>query len=92
LTRERFAVLSYFLLLALFLVDFGLILVFPESAAYLSLWFGPIFALLGIQLIYFRNEHAAIWGKWGGPQARAFAFVGAFFILIGLYFTFGAGF
>lgn len=92
MTRERFALVSYFFLLALFIGDFALILLFPGSAASLSLWFGPIFALLGIQLIYFRNEHAGIWEKWGGPQARAFAFVGAFFLLIGLYFAFGVSF
>ncbi len=92
MTRERFTLVSYFFLLALFVLDFVLILIFPGSAGFLSLWFGPIFALLGIQLIYFRNEHASIWEKWGGPQARAFAFVGAFFLLIGLYFAFGVGF
>ena len=91
MTRERFALISYFFLLALFVGDFALILLFPGSAASLSSWFGPIFALLGIQLIYFRNEHAKIWQKWGGPQSGVFIFVGFFFLLIGLYFAFGAG-
>ncbi len=91
MTRERFAFISYFFLLALFVGDFALILLFPGSAPSLSLWFGPIFALLGIQLIYFRNEHAKIWSGWGGPQAGVFMFVGFFFLIIGLYFAFGAG-
>jgi hypothetical protein len=50
LTRERFALVSYFFLLALFVVDFVLILIFPGLAEFLSAWFGPIFALLGAQL------------------------------------------
>ncbi len=90
MTRERLALVSYFLLLALFVGDFVLILVFPGSAGSLSVWFGPIFFLLGVQLIYFRNEHARIWERWGGPPARTFAFVGFFFLLIGMYFVFGA--
>lgn len=92
MTRERFALISYFFLLALFVGDFVLILLFPGSAAVFSAWFGPIFALLGVQLIYFRNEHARFWSRWGGPSARAFAFVGVFFLLIGLYFAFGVDF
>ena len=92
MNRERFALISYFFLLALFVGDFVLILLFPGSAAFLSLWFGPIFALLGIQLVYFSNEHARIWAGWGGPQPRMFAFVGVFFLLIGLYFAFGSSF
>ena len=91
MTRERFALISYFFLLALFFGIFVLALLFPSSAASLSLWFGPIFALLGTQLIYFRNEHARVWEGWGAPQARTFAFVGFLFLLIGLYFAFGAG-
>ncbi|MGB3680963.1 MAG: hypothetical protein WA990_00610 [Rubrobacteraceae bacterium] len=90
MTRERFALVSYLFLLTLFVGDFALILLFPGSAAYFSVWFGPIFAVLGAQLVYFRNEHARIWADWGGPQARAFAFVGVFFLMIGLYFAFGA--
>lgn len=92
MTRERFAIVSYFFLLALFVVDFVLILIFPGLAEFLSAWFGPIFALLGAQLIYFRNEHARIWAGWGGPAARTFAFIGVLFLLIGLYFAFGTNF
>lgn len=89
MNRERFALISYFFLLALFVGDFVLILLYPESAAVFSAWFGPIFAALGLQLIYFREEHARIWSHWGGPSARMFMFVGVFFLLIGLYFAFG---
>ncbi len=85
--RKRLALISYVALMALFVVDFTLILIFPGPSPFL-LMLGPIFVLLGAQLVFFRQEHARIWERFGAPSASIFAFVGFLFIVLGLYFTF----
>lgn len=89
LDRKQLALVSYVALMTLFVVDFVLILLFPGPSIFL-LMLGPIFVLLGVQLIFFRQEHARIWERFGEPTATIFAFVGFLFVVLGLYFTFNA--
>jgi hypothetical protein len=88
LSRQRIALFSYAALLAAVLADLVLIFVFPAYPVFLAL-LGPIFILLGFQIVYFFKEHAKIWENWGAPSPALFLFVGFSFTMIGILFTFG---
>lgn len=85
--RKRLALVSYIALMGILLLDFVLVVLFPGPSPFL-LMLGPIFFVLGAQLVLFRQEHTAIWERFGGPSVGMFMFVGFLFIVLGLYFTF----
>ncbi len=87
--RKRVALFSYAALMAAFIADFILILLFPRYPIFVML-LGPIFVVLGTQIAYFSKEHAHIWERWGAPSPTLFLFVGFSFIVLGFIFIFGA--
>jgi hypothetical protein len=89
LDRRRTALFTYVALMAAFVVDFILIFLFPGYPVFMAL-LGPIFVLLGVQIVYFSREHARIWEGWGAPSHTLFLFVGFSFIVLGFAMTFGA--
>jgi hypothetical protein len=89
LDRKRLALVSYVALMVVLMTDFVLVVLFPGPSIFL-LMLGPIFVVLGVQLVFFRQEHARVWERFGAPTASIFAFVGFLFIVLGLYFAFDA--
>lgn len=87
--RRRIALISYAALIAAFIADFILIVLFPDYPIFMAL-LGPIFVVLGVQIVYFSRDHARIWERWGKPSSTLFLFVGFSFIVLGFVFTFGA--
>ena len=87
--RQWFVLGSYFFLLLLFVGSVAVVVVIPSLAGVLTVWLGPIFAVMGAHLIHFRQDHAGIWAAWGGPAAGAFLMVGLFFIGVGVFFVLG---
>lgn len=75
--------------MAAFILDFILIFLFPNYSIFRVL-LGPIFVVLGVQIVYFSRDHAQIWERWGKPSPTLFLFVGFSFIVLGFIFTFGA--
>ncbi len=87
--RRRIALLSYVALVTASITDLILILLFPGYSIFVAL-LGPLFVVLGVQIVYFSREHARIWERWGAPSPSLFLFVGFSFIVFGFVFTFGA--
>ena len=86
--RKTLALTSYLALMGLLIADLALTIVFPGPSLFLFA-LGPIFVALGVQVIVFRNEHEALWARFGGPSVTMFAFFGFLFVVLGLYFIFG---
>ncbi len=87
--RRRIALFSYAALMAAFITDLVLIVLFPGFPVLVAL-LGPISVVLGVQIAYFSTEHARIWERWGEPSPGLFLFVGFSFIVLGFFFTFDA--
>ncbi len=87
--RRRTALFSYAALMAALITDFILIFLFPGYPIFVVL-LGPIFVVLGVQIVYFSREHARNWERWGAPSPGLFLFVGFSFIVLGFIFAFGA--
>lgn len=86
-SRPRLAFLSYIALMTVVVGSLVLVVLFPATAVLQTL-LGLAFVLLGVQLAYFRDEHAGIWERWGEPSSAIFAFMGMLFVVVGFVFVF----
>ncbi len=87
MSRPRLALLSYIALMSAVAGCLVLVVLFPASAVFQTL-LGLAFVLLGVQLAYFRDEHAGLWERWGEPSSTIFAFMGMLFVVVGFVFVF----